>query len=193
MNIFSCIYMPSAYHFSLSCIGEGNGNPLQCSCLENPRDREAWWAAVYGIAQSWTRLKRLSSSSSSLSSLQKCLFNCLSHSKNFWFFVFLLLILDDTIYTLETVNYILALAVITCHLPLQRWKHMLLQLLISSTTWEELSVESTNEVLCARGKNRQDRSSDRYFQELILWAQFLYLLTFRKALKSFMVITIPRD
>ena len=43
--------------FSLSCIGEGNGNPLQCSCLENPRDRGAWWAAVYGITQSWTRLK----------------------------------------------------------------------------------------------------------------------------------------
>ena len=44
-----------------SCIGEGNGNPLQCSCLENPRDRGAWWAAVYGVAQSRTRLKRLSS------------------------------------------------------------------------------------------------------------------------------------
>ena len=50
-------------HFSLSCIGEVNGNPLQCSCLENPRDGGAWWAAVYGVAQSWTRLKRLSSSS----------------------------------------------------------------------------------------------------------------------------------
>ena len=50
------------FHFSLSGIGEGNGNPLQCSCLENPRDREVWWAAIYGIAQSWTRLKRLSSS-----------------------------------------------------------------------------------------------------------------------------------
>ena len=47
------------------CIGEGNGNPLQCSCLENPRDGGAWWAAVYGVAQSPTRLKRLSSSSSS--------------------------------------------------------------------------------------------------------------------------------
>ena len=53
------------FHFSLSCIGEGNGNPLQCSCLENPRDGGAWWAAVYGFAQSRTRLKRLSSSSSS--------------------------------------------------------------------------------------------------------------------------------
>ena len=51
------------FHFSLWCIGEGNGNPLQCSCLENPRGGEAWWAAVYGVAQSWTWLKRLSSSS----------------------------------------------------------------------------------------------------------------------------------
>ena len=51
------------FHFSLSCIGEGNGNPLQCSCLENPRDGEAWWAAVYGVEKSRTRLKRLSSSS----------------------------------------------------------------------------------------------------------------------------------
>ena len=49
------------FHFSLSCIGEGNGNPLQCSCLENPRDWGAWWAAVYGVAQSRTQLKRLSS------------------------------------------------------------------------------------------------------------------------------------
>ena len=52
------------FHFSLSCIGEGNGNPLQCSCLENPRDRGAWSATIYGVAQSWTRLKCLSSSSS---------------------------------------------------------------------------------------------------------------------------------
>ena len=51
------------FHFSLSCIGEVNGNPLQCSCLENPRDGGVWWATVYGVAQSWTRLKRLSSSS----------------------------------------------------------------------------------------------------------------------------------
>ena len=48
------------FHFSLSCIGEGNGNPLQWSCLENPRDGGAWWAAVYGVALSWTWLKRLS-------------------------------------------------------------------------------------------------------------------------------------
>ena len=51
------------FHFSLSCIGEGNGNPLQCSCLENPRDGRAWWAAVYGVAQGRTQLKRLSNSS----------------------------------------------------------------------------------------------------------------------------------
>ena len=52
------------FHFSLSCIGEGNGNPLQCSCLENPRDGGAWWAAIHEVAQSRTRLKRLSSISS---------------------------------------------------------------------------------------------------------------------------------
>ena len=53
------------FHFSLWCIGEGNGNPLQCSCLKNPRDGRAWQVAVYGVAQSRTRLKWLSSSSSS--------------------------------------------------------------------------------------------------------------------------------
>ena len=52
------------FHFSLSCIGEGNGNPLQCPCLENPRDGGTWWAAVYGVAQSRTWLKWLSSSNS---------------------------------------------------------------------------------------------------------------------------------
>ena len=52
------------FHCSLSCTGEGNGNPLQCSCLENPRDGGAWWAATYGVAQSRTWLKRLSSRSS---------------------------------------------------------------------------------------------------------------------------------
>ena len=52
------------FHFSLSCIEEGNGNPLQCSCLQHPRDRGAWWVAIYGVAQSRTRLKQISSSSS---------------------------------------------------------------------------------------------------------------------------------
>ena len=55
---------PLHFYFSLSCLGEGNGSPLQCSCLENPRDGRAWWAAVHGVAQNWTRLKQLSSSSS---------------------------------------------------------------------------------------------------------------------------------
>ena len=57
------------FHFSLSCIGGGNGNPLQYSCLENPRDRGAWWAAVSGVALSRTRLKRVSSSSNTHSSV----------------------------------------------------------------------------------------------------------------------------
>ena len=61
------------FHFSLSCIGEGNGNSLRCSCLENPRDSGAWWAAIYGVSQSRTRLKCLSSSCSSSPSLM-CLF-----------------------------------------------------------------------------------------------------------------------
>ena len=63
------------FHFSLSCIGEGKGNPLQCSCLENPRDGGAWWAAFYGVTQSRTQLKRLSSSSSSSIMLLKKSFN----------------------------------------------------------------------------------------------------------------------
>ena len=64
------------FHFLLSCIGEGNVNPLQCCCLENPRDRGAWWAAVYRVAQSRTRLRRLSSSSSSISGQQSCSYSC---------------------------------------------------------------------------------------------------------------------
>ena len=59
------------FYFSFSCVGEGNGNPLQCFCLENPRDGGAWWAAVSGVAQNQTRLKRLSSSSSSSSEVLK--------------------------------------------------------------------------------------------------------------------------
>ena len=66
------------FHFSLSCIGEGDGNPLLCSRLENPRDGGAWWAAVYGVAQSWTRLKWLSSSSRStiVSPSHLCFYTC---------------------------------------------------------------------------------------------------------------------
>ena len=69
MGLQSWTQLSDFFHFSLSCTGEGNGNPLQCSCLENPRDGAAWWAAVYGVAQSRTRLKLLSSSSSSSSML----------------------------------------------------------------------------------------------------------------------------
>ena len=63
--------------------GEGNGNPLQCSCLENPRDRGAWWAAIYGVAQSQTQLKRLSSSSNLLLKRMSCLSRCLVSSTSF--------------------------------------------------------------------------------------------------------------
>ena len=68
---------------SLSRIGEGNGNPLQCSCLENPRDGGAWWAAVYGVAQSWTRLKWLSSSSSKPSIMYFYYLNSQNWNTNF--------------------------------------------------------------------------------------------------------------
>ena len=61
------------FHFSLSCIGEGDGNPLQCSCLENPRDGGAWWAAIYGVTQSQTWLKQLSSSSSIMQTSKRIL------------------------------------------------------------------------------------------------------------------------
>ena len=59
------------FHFSLSCIGEGNGNPLQCSCLENLRDGGAWRAAIYAVARSWTRLKLLSRSSGGIRDIFK--------------------------------------------------------------------------------------------------------------------------
>ena len=68
------------FHFSLSCFGEGNGNPLQCSCLENLRDGGAWWAAIYGVTQSWTPLKWLSSSSRwvFISKVMSLIFNMMS-------------------------------------------------------------------------------------------------------------------
>ena len=72
------------FHFSLSCIGEGNGNSLQYSCLENPRDGGAWWAAVSGVAQSRTRLKRLSSSSRKAREFQKNIYFCfINYAKAF--------------------------------------------------------------------------------------------------------------
>ena len=70
------------FHFSLSCMGEGNGSPLQCSCPENPRDGGALWAAVYAVAQSWTRLKRRSSSSSRyISTYEKKMLNTFKSKK----------------------------------------------------------------------------------------------------------------
>ena len=76
------------FYFSLSCIGEGNGNPLQCSCLENPRDGGAWWAAVYGVAQSQTWLKQLSSSSikgrTTRSVLRYNIIKCIDVNIVFW-------------------------------------------------------------------------------------------------------------
>ena len=71
-------------HFSLSCIGEGNGNPLQCSCLENPRHEGAWWAAVSGVAQSRTWLKRLSSSSSNQNMTQSVKYISMSPDIHDW-------------------------------------------------------------------------------------------------------------
>ena len=74
-----CISCPPPHPLLLttnSLIGEGNGNPLQGSCLQNPRDRGAWWATVYGVAQSRTQLKWLSSTSSSLFSLSMRLVFC---------------------------------------------------------------------------------------------------------------------
>ena len=78
------------FHFSLSCIGEGNGNPLQCSSLENPRDGGAWWAAVYGVAQSRTQLTRFSSSSSNAlktklpNVFQRRVFKCTVKEGSLW-------------------------------------------------------------------------------------------------------------
>ena len=75
------------FHFSLSCTGEGNGNPLQCSCLENPRDGGAWWAAIYWVAQSRTQLKRLSSSSRYLNlPIQRKALKSLTEMSFFFFF-----------------------------------------------------------------------------------------------------------
>ena len=85
------------FHFSLSCIGEGNGNPLQCSPVENPRDRGAWWTAIYGVSQSRTWLKWLNSSSSSLNrsqgvyflaswDRQTCCYKCLCLPLHMWKF-----------------------------------------------------------------------------------------------------------
>ena len=95
------LYFP----FSLSCIREGNGNPLQCSCLGNPRDGGAWWAAVYRVAQGWTRLQWLSSScwfnyhlSSNMSFLSDCF-------KNVFFLLFCLEFCSITLIVLGWIFY----------------------------------------------------------------------------------------
>ena len=72
------------FHFSVSCIGEGHGNPLQCSCLENPRDGGAWWGAVCGVTQSRTWLKRLSSSSSHIKKPHKKWVKLIYNSNKFY-------------------------------------------------------------------------------------------------------------
>ena len=99
------------FHFSLSCIGEGNGNPLQYSCLENPRDRGAWWAAAYGVAQSQTRLKRLSSSSSSSVTVSNAaeLYTLLVKMVNFMLYVFTTIKRRDSKLALliNSLNYLL--------------------------------------------------------------------------------------
>ena len=87
--------------FSLSCIGEGNGNPLQCSCLENPRDGGAWWAAVYGLAQSRTRLKRRRRSSS-IPSLAKYPFKTSAH---FWIGLFAFLMMSCIRFLKKWIHY----------------------------------------------------------------------------------------
>ena len=105
------------FHFSLSCIGEGNGNPLQCSCLENPRDGGACWAAIYGVSQSQTRLKRLSGSSSM--SLDKCVMTCIHHYD----------ILNNL--TLLKILYVSLVCETSCVLSFKSSKYFLIVLFIS--------------------------------------------------------------
>ena len=114
------------FHFSLLCIGEGNGHPLQCSCLENPSEGRAWWAAIYGVTQSRTRLKQLSSSSSSHNKIK----HVTRHQKNVdqqfsWIKIMCLK------YEIKAKNKILRTKEIisgkdksrkTCKLSSQRWK-----------------------------------------------------------------------
>ena len=83
-------------HISLSCIGEGNGNPLQCSCLENPRDGGAWWATICGVTQSRTRLKWLSSSSSSRMTLM-CTYIYTHVNSNKDYLTFQMLVTSDSL------------------------------------------------------------------------------------------------
>ena len=89
------------FNFSLSCIRDGNGNPLQCSCLENPREDGAWWAAICGVTQSRTWLKRLSSSGSSICSFESSFF----HSTEwFWDLVILYVFVVSSFLLLSTIS-----------------------------------------------------------------------------------------
>ena len=103
------------FHFSLSCVGEGYGNPLQCSCLKNPRDGGAWWAAIYGVAQSRIRLKRLSSSSSSSSNALKEVYPCHWKRQGFHFLwlnnVTLLMYMHSCVCVCVCVNITLSLSI----------------------------------------------------------------------------------
>ena len=136
------------FHFSLSCTGEGNGNPLQYSCLENPRDRVACWAALYGVTQNRIWLKWLSSSSSSLSSSWFCLRLRTIRAQQismFYSYIVLLIYVNEPIYLIGNlpffkihVNYFMAQdysscanVILKCKLwvrslvPLWVWRHFL--------------------------------------------------------------------
>ena len=97
------------FTFHFSCTGEGNGNPLQCSCLENPRDRGAWWAAIYGVTQSRTWLKWLSNSSIQCGDGDMCVYAymCLCKSKNLIAYYKKKLITLKNIYRLHLIKSLL--------------------------------------------------------------------------------------
>ena len=161
------------FHFSLSCIGEGNGNPLQCSCLENPRDRGAWWASVYGVTQSRTRLKRLRSSSSSrvntrLVSLwplwhYHCLFPLL-----YWpiFPVSICIFLPSIGFPLDTRNYSLSPKYYFYILWL--FYGSVLFLLFQSKSFVHSLSPSSNFILCMKSSWNNDQYSIPPFETLTL-------------------------
>ena len=127
------------FHFSLSCIGEGNGNPLQCSCLENPRDRGAWWVAVYGVAQSRTWLKQLSSSSKYIT--------CKIFSPSLWFDFYSL---TNAFQRADKLNLISPLYIFFFHVPcLWKWKLLSHVLLCSPIDWNLIGA-SVHGILQAR-------------------------------------------
>ena len=150
------------FHFSLSCIGEGNGNPFQCSCLENPRDGGAWWAAVCGVTQSRTRLKWLSSSSSS-SSWQS------------WFQLVLLCLSVSCggtgqqrpaagVGALGAADLGVAEALseeVTINLTIEPPVH--------TQDWRNRLLEGTNKPLCTPGPRRKEQWPHKRFTQTCLW------------------------